>query len=379
MIIQPKAEAAAAHEGPAIDRDAAARAKAATQFEAILVRQLLAVMRNTAKSGGMATSSGASGQYLSMFDEAIADSIAESGGIGLSAMFAAGMGGGDGSEAAQALSSMGTTHSSLGASSGAVSMPTRPAIEPPSPALKGATARLAHSAYAMASRNGGQQWARAGTLTPQDLTSQIATPTADGAARFSVRDAAGFKDAYKCNLFALEAARRAGFQVPVVARAQGWGFPTSNTVTEDAADHALKDNWAEVVAPDEVSRITAMLERGEVGVLLTGGSDDGRHGHMAVVERIHSVKLGKDGQVDRIEFDGYEARVNGAEHLERRTWNRFGHGQDQGSARNGFGAIEILALRPARNAQSPEITSTYKPNASNLDASSSSPLRRPIP
>lgn len=373
MIVAPSSQLSAAEGSPAIDHDAAARTKAATQFEAILVRQLLAVMRNTAKSGGLGSSSGASGQYVSMFDEAVADSIAASGGIGLSQVFGASFGG-QSNATSQISAGLGTMHSATAGSGGLAAIPAK-TIEPPAPGLRGATAKLAQTAYAMAARNGGQQWSREGTLTPQDLTSQIATPAAEGTAHFSVRDAQGYRDAYKCNLFALEAARRAGFQVPLVARAHGWGFPTSNTVTEDAADHTLKDQWAEVVSPERVAQVTSMLERGEAGVLLTGGAEDGRHGHMAVVERIHSVKLGKDGQVERIEFDGYEARVNGAEHLLHRTWNRFGHGQDQGSARNGFGSIQILALRPAASPQKPEVTSSYKANASHLDVSSSSPRR----
>ena len=97
--------------------------------------------------------------------------------------------------------------------------------------------------------------------------------------------------------------------------------------------------------------------------MLTGSGSDGRNGHMALVERIHDVQLDARGEVQRIVFDGYEARVDGAQHLLRRTWNRRGNGDDSKQARNGFDAIELLALRRARTPESPEITLSARPNA----------------
>jgi Rod binding domain-containing protein len=354
-------------------KDARSRADVAQQFEAVLVRQLLAVMRSTAKTGGLGSSSGASGQYLAMMDESMADQVAAGGGIGLARMFVGAMGG----EADPPTVSPG-----LGVSfpqrNGTASAHAEQPLAPPPAGLMGATARLAQAAYHLAARDGGKQWAREGTLTPQDLSSPIATPADGGVARFSVLDAQGFRDNYKCNLYALEAARRAGFQVPLVARAQGWGFPTSNTITEDAADGQLRDGWADVVAPEHVQEVGRLLERGEAAVILSGGGDDGRHGHMAVVERIHSIKVGKDGRIQHIEFDGYEARVDGAQHLTRRSWNLYGHGQDERAARNGFGRIEMLTLRQARTGDPPEIPNNFRARASNLDSRLSSPAPRPI-
>lgn len=348
----------------------AARVEAARKFEAVLIRQLLSVMRSTAKSGGMMGSEGASGQYTSMFDEAIADKLAESGGIGLASHIVESLGGDPSSlhrtQPSQALPS---AASALGLRSTQGGLPLSasadaPGVAPPLPGLRGATARLAQAAYAISAPQGGKQWAREGTLTERDLASPLATATTGGVARFSVDDAQGFRDNYKCNLFAFEAARRAGFEVPVVARNRGWGFPTSGSVTEDAQDGALRGNWAEVVPSERIGEVQAALERGDLGLMLTGSGTDGRHGHMAVVERIHDVQLDEHGEVKRIVFDGYEARVDGAEHLVRRTWNRQGSGTDSKLARNGFGAIELLALHRAKNPQAPEITLSARPRAS---------------
>ena len=342
------------------------RVEAARQFEGLLIRQLLSAMRSTAKSGGMMGSEGASGQYMSMFDETIADKLAEGGGIGLARTLVESLGG-DPKSVDQVMPSEGAA---LSASQGGIALPTRPqpserSVTPPLPGLKGATARLAQAAYAISAPEGGKQWARTGTLTERDLASGLKTPTTDGVARFSVDDAQGFRDNYKCNLFAFESARRAGFAVPVVARDRGWGFPTSATVTQDVQDGSLRGNWAEVVPKERIGDVKDMLKIDRTFVnVLTGSGTDGRHGHMAVVERIHDVQVDEHGEVQRIEFDGYEARVDGAEHLTRRTWSLRGNASDEKLARNGFGAIELLALKRADNPQAPEITLSNRPRAS---------------
>lgn len=345
-----------------------AKLEAARKFEALLVQQLMQVMRSTAKSGGMMSSSGASGQYLSMFDEMVSEKIAEGGGFGLSGTLVQALGGEPGADAPLVTTSL--------QRGGAVS-PLLPGVHggvaPPLPSLEGATARLAHAAYALSARDGGRQWAKQGTLSPADLASQLEIQTADGgAARFNVLDAQGYQDSYKCNLFALEAARRAGFEVPVVARARGLGFPTSETVTDDAQDGSLRGDWAQVVSSAQMGELPDKLARGELAVMLTGSGTEGRHGHMAVVERIHHVELDRDGSVKRIEFDGYEARVDGAQHLMRRSWNRHGAGEDDPLARNGFGRIEILALKPAHSPEKPEVLVSSGARASLKDFSSSS-------
>lgn len=350
-----------------------AKLDAARKFEGLLVTQLLQVMRQTAKSGGMGSGDGASGQYLSMFDEVIAERMSEGGGIGLAATLGDALG-----VKVEGRSQLVTTSLQQGGLSGGGSngmgsgTNVSGGITPPLPTLQGATARLAQAAYGISARDGGKQWAKAGTLSPADLSSQLATPAADGTAHFNVLDAQGFTDEYKCNLFALEAARRAGFEVPVVARPRGWGFPTAETVTSDAQDGSMKGDWAEVVQPGQVKELAGKLERGELAVMLTGSGSEGRHGHMAVVERIHNVELDRDGSVKRIDFDGYEARADGAQHLVKRSWNRFGHGEDVPLARNGFDTIQLLALKPAATPEKPEVPLSSGARASLKDFSSRS-------
>jgi Rod binding domain-containing protein len=346
-IAPGQAEAKRRAEDPATK----ARIDAARKFEGILMQQLLQVMRNSAKSGGLGGSEGASGQYTSMFDDAIAEQMAEGGGIGLAGTLVEAMGGS--AEDLQGLS--GQLSSGLSASSGGLPMSASPSVAAPIASLRGATAKLAQAAYQISAPEGGKQWSREGTLTERALASKLETTTSGGVAHFAVKDAQGYKDAYKCNLFAFEAARRAGFEVPVVNREHGYGFPTSNTVTSDAADGSVKGGWAEVVPSSQIGELKNKLERGEAAVMLTGAGSEGRHGHMAVVERIHDVQLDEKGELSRIVFDGYEARADGAQHLERRTWNRLGHGTDDKLSRNGFGNIELLRLRPAQAAQAPEI------------------------
>jgi Rod binding domain-containing protein len=357
------------------DPENKARIDAARKFEGVLMQQLVQVMRNSAKSGGLGGSEGASGQYTSMFDDAIAEQMAAGGGIGLASSLIEAMGGEaeslnslpsrPGLPMGNAVAPQGLAPSALSASQGGL-RPSRD-VSPPLPGLAGATAKLAHAAYSISAPEGGKQWAREGTLTERDLASKIETQTTGGTARFAVKDAQGYRDAYKCNLFAFEAARRAGFEVPVINRDHGYGFPTSNNVTSDAQDGSLRGDWADVVPGSRIGELKGKLERGEVALMLSGSGSDGRHGHMAVVERIHDVQLDEKGEVQRIEFDGYEARADGAQHLTRRSWNRMGHGEDNKLARNGFGNIELLALRPAESAQAPEIrlSGAARPSRSN--------------
>jgi hypothetical protein len=189
-----------------------------------------------------------------------------------------------------------------------------------------------------------------------------------------VRDARGYQGYYKCNLFALELARRAGFSVPVIGRARGWGFPAPNRLARDAADGRLEGGWASVATGEDAAALDRDVRRGARAFALVGEATGERAGHMAVIERVHEVRYGDDGRVDRIVFSGWEARERGAQHLTRRTWNRVGHpGGTQ--ARNGFERIEILQLRQAAGA--PEVRLSTRAGVSELDRPSSPPEDHP--
>jgi hypothetical protein len=192
---------------------------------------------------------------------------------------------------------------------------------------------------------GGAQWAKDAALTSQELSSNLATEAPGGVARFNVRDANGYEGYNKCNLFAFELARRAGYAVPVVARLHGWGFPNSNTVTADAADdRSLRGDWGRVVTGASAADLDRAIVGEGRGFMLSGSASEGRSGHMAIIERVHAVEYGNDGELRSVDFDGWEARPDGADHLVRRRWNRYGQGSDRG-ARNGLQDIEIIELR----------------------------------
>jgi hypothetical protein len=211
------------------------------------------------------------------------------------------------------------------------------------------------------------QWGRAGRLTEADLASDFATEGPDGVAAFNVRDAAGFEDNYKCNLFAFEMARRAGFEVPLVGRTRGWGYMGPDGVTADANAGLLRGEWGEVVTGETAESLDSAIVRGDRAFMLTGSSVDGRSGHMGVVERVHEVDYDEQGRVQRVVFDGWEGRSRGAMHLTRRTWNRYGNpgGED---ARGGFDSIHIIALRRPQNGARPERPIHENANASVHDA-----------
>jgi Rod binding domain-containing protein len=362
------------HNGPAA-ADQRQIAQAATQFEGILIRQLLSVLRKTAPEGGLLGGDGSSGQmYLQMFDEALADNLAEAGGLGMRATLEQAFGGE--SPAGQ------TVHSTSG-SRGNLSIGL-PVEASGGEQLRGATGLLQQAAGTMIAPEVSQHWSRSGTLGPEDLASRIATPSGEGVAHFNVRDALGFQGYYKCNLFAFELARRAGYSVPVVGRERGWGFPGADTVARDAAaDQRVRGGWARVATGESAASLDASIARGDRAFMLSASSPGERPGHMAVIERIRSIQYGEDGRVRRIVFDGWEAKPSGARHLTRRTWNVIGN-EGGSQAHNGFDLIEILELhrpRPGTAVETP-ISRSVGPSQRDLfssDHPSSLTSERPIP
>ncbi len=309
-------------------------AEAAEQFEGLLMQQLWSIMRQTA--GGLGGGSGpGAGMYAHMMDQAVAGQLTRAGGLGLAAQLERGMTGATPSESAY---SMGE------------SFPLEPTRRAPlvlGPAtgqrVAGATSILQDTATSMLTPVSAPRWGRDGRLTRTELSSTFQTDAPNGVARFNVRDAAGFQGRYKCNLFAFEMVRRSGFQVPLMPRTRGWGYPHPDAVTADAADGRLRRDWGRVATGETATEIDSAIQEGERAFMLTGAGRDGHAGHMAVVERVHQVDYDAAGRIERVVFDGWEARVGGAQHLERRTWNRYGNpGGTQ--ARNGFSQIEVVEL-----------------------------------
>ena len=327
--------------------DAEIRA-AAKQFEGVMLSQLFSVMRQTMSPDGQGLFSGSGGEiYAEMMDKEMGDAMAESGGFGLADVLARAMG-------ASEKSGSSVTHTAM--------LPTLPPnlgpivdARPSSGAdLGGATGRLQQIADALLPESGvARQWGREGTLTEADLASRFQTVSERGAANFNVRDANGYRGSYKCNLFAMELVRRAGFQTPVQAVGRGWGYLTTSQLTEDASDGTVQGGWARVVSRASADAIDSSIVRGDSAFLVTSSGTEGHHGHMGVIERVHSITRDESGEISQIVFDGWEARQSGARHLERRTWNVKGHfgGND---VRGGLGRIEILELRTARPGEAPE-------------------------
>lgn len=321
-------------------------AKAARDLESLLVRQLLAALRKTVPNGGLVDAGNASGaQYLEMFDDALAETLASGGGLGMQESLQQALG----PEPADA---RGTVRAPL-VGAPAVGTATSTTVSA-AVSARGATGLLAKAAEAMTAPDVARRWSRDGTLGPEDLASSIATPVGEGVARFNVRDALGYQGYYKCNLFAFELARRAGYAVPVVGRGRGWGFPGADTVARDAAaDGQVRGNWARIATGQSASLLDDGIRRGDRAFLLTASSPGERPGHMAVVERIRSIEYGTSGEVRRIVFDGWEAKPSGARHLTGRTWNVIGN-EGGTQPHNGFDLIEILELQRPGSGSAPE-------------------------
>ena len=294
-------------------------------------------------------------------DDALADQLASSGGVGMAPLLERSFGG---TPEEPDLRTRMTAAERYGSLVGTVHRPSLPSYEAPR-YTTGATGRLQRAAQAIMDGGAAQRWSRDGRLTEQDLASDFATTHSDGTAHFNVHDAGGYEGHYKCNLFAFELARRAGFQVPVVGRYRGWGYPTPNDVTEEASSGRVQGDWARLATRDATGELASDVSSGRRGLLLTG-SAEGRAGHMAVVERVHEIERTADGSIRRIVFDGWEARSGGAQHLTRRTWNLRNH-PGGNLARNGFSQIEILELRTAEGAESQEIPVSGRAGRSILD------------
>ncbi|MFK7988968.1 MAG: rod-binding protein [Sandaracinaceae bacterium] len=336
-----------AAESAPTERDAEI-AQASRQFEALLLQQLVSVMRSTAGGEGGLFSSGAGSQmYAHLFDQSFADAMSAGGGVGIGSVLARSMGG-------RAYGVEGPQGMGLPIRPGVVPgvAPTGEVRPPSGTPLVGATSRLQAVAREMLGPTGlAPQWGRDGRLSRADLGSTFSTEGPDGVAHFNVADANGFQDRYKCNLFAFEMARRAGFQVPLIGRPRGWGFMGPNGVAHDAENGRLRADWGRIATGESAESLDASIVRGERAFVINANSTGDRRGHMGVIERVHSIDYDDQGRIRRIEFDGWEGRVQGAMHLTRRVWARP-EGRRADGTRGYFDRIDVIELRrPAAGAQ----------------------------
>jgi hypothetical protein len=362
----PLTAALAAHPAgldPAREREIRA---AARQLEGVFMTQLLSVMRSSAGENAMFSGTGAS-TWGALFDQHVGDAMAEAGGVGLAEVIATALGASPRSNAAPFPEML---PFEPGPSELGPVLPNRP---PSGADLSGATGDLQDAARAMLGDDGvAEQWGREGRLTEADLASGYASGEPGERAVFAVRDARGYEGYYKCNLFALELARRAGFEVPLIARHHGWGYPGPTALAEDAADGRLRADWARVATSASSESLDSAISSGRSAFVLVGSAHDGHRGHMGVVERVHSIERDASGAITSITFDGWEGRSAGATHLERRTWAVAGHRADAAPdgtrGRGGLGRIEILELRRPEPGEALERPLHSSPAASVLDA-----------
>lgn len=307
---------------------------AAKQFEGVLMTQLLEVLWKTTPE----LQKGAGSMYQSMFQGEFAQHLVAGGGIGLADMISKALGAEPEPGERGALS---TRH---------VQDKLTTLLPPSSPRTAsdgkhtGVMVDVARAAGGMVEQSGGH-WAKSGTLTPEDYGTLGANELAGERARRTVENANGYRGYYKCNLFALEVARRAGLAVPEDARTGTLQLSSSNRLTQDASDGSLESGWAKVATGASPAVMQDALRAGEAAFLLVGSGRGDRHGHMAVIEQPHSIDYDEAGQIRSISFEGWEAQADGAKHLTQRTWNRFGEKGGPG-ARNNLERIEIIQLAP---------------------------------
>ncbi|MEM9860627.1 MAG: hypothetical protein AAF938_03325 [Myxococcota bacterium] len=323
---------------------------AAEQFEALLLRQLWQAMRKTVGGAGFGGGSGAgAGTYMHFLDDAVATQLTSAGGIGLRSVLV-------GEEVS---ARPGAELAPSGPRAHAEVQRRAPVEIGPLTGVRrpGATGALQRAARDLLNGPSAQRFGRDGRLTAGELSSRFSTVLPSGErAAFNVHDAAGFEGEYKCNLFAFELGRRAGFQTPVQGRRRGWGYPSPDAVAADAADGRLRRDWGRVATGESAEALAADADAGQRAFMLAGAGSEGHAGHMAVVERVHAIRYDEHGEIAQIEFDGWEARSRGARHLSRRTWNRVGT-RGGNDARSGLSRIEIIELLTPRGG-SPEMPLT---------------------
>jgi flagellar protein FlgJ len=340
---------------------------AARQFEAILTRQILRTMRNTIDVvRGERGATGAS-TYVEMMDDAIADGMARSGGLGLAPTIAHAIDPRISADSATAAQEQGPVGLLGPAPEARERTPQASVPLPPIAGGRGLGARVRAVAGAMLADRP-DAWGQAGTLDHTHLQSGgIAVPVADGAARFSVSDAAGYRGSYKCNLFALELLRRAGAAVPVVPRGRGVGFPSASGLADRARAGRLPSEWGRVVSSSSAGDLDAHLQGGGTILIAGAAADAERHGHVAVADRIHRVEHDADGRLTLIEYSGWEARPDRARYG-RRTWRTVDGPRARGDVRGGLSHIQLVSPRAAHAGEEGGILVGRARRASSRDA-----------
>ncbi|MDD5308891.1 MAG: rod-binding protein [Deltaproteobacteria bacterium] len=330
------------------------KADAAAAFEALLLKQLLGAMSKTVGQGGL-LGGGLEGQmYGDMFTSAIAEQASGSG-LGLSEMIREALGVQDRgrSPAAQPVNRLRGLGHYRAATTGTDDPPSNP--------------YLARVASEWLAGGASERWGKAGALTDGDLSADVRTRAADGGvAAFNVKDAKGYEGDYKCNLFALEMVRRAGYMVPLRAREHGWGYPGADTVAKLASEAKVGD-WANVRSQASAAELDAGALSGQPYVLASSASGDAM-GHMAVADRIHAIARDASGRIASIEYSGWEAGGSRAAYG-RHVWRVYGV---PGEGRGGLDEIAVIEPFRAGGREPYRAVDDSLPGASILDGQAAS-------
>lgn len=324
--------------------------EAAGALEALLFKQLMKNMTESVGKSGLFGDGFQADMYQDMYASTIAEQASGSG-LGVSSMIERALGVEDRESVSKS-----TSLSGIAGAVGAYRAVAQKTEAPP------ANVPLYKVVTSFVDDAGAARWGKDGTLTTGDLGANLTTSEADGVAAFNVNDASGYQGFPKCNLFAFETVRRSGHTVPVVGRSHGWGYMGADAAT-NLASQGKVDSWAAVRTHDTKEQLDGAAYAGVPLLLASSGSGD-KVGHMAVADRIHSVKRNGEGEIVALEYSGWEATTNGASYG-RRMWRTEGV---QGNGRGGLGRIEIM--EPHQNDGSKEVYVTVggnRPGASVLD------------
>jgi Rod binding domain-containing protein len=302
---------------------------AAKAFEALMLKQLMKSMTDTVGKSGVFGGGFESDMYSDMFASAVAEQAAGSG-TGLSDMIMQAMGVDERSKGQ--LQSIGK--SAMHALSSYRAQVTGDTEIPNNSSLAGMVDNWLKNSDPT-------HWGKDGALTTSDLGADVATETKNGVAHFNVLDAMGYKGYPKCNLFAFEMLRRAGYTVPVRARSHGWGYPGADSTAKLSAKGET-GNWGQVRTGDSPEALDRTALSG-VPLLLSSSAPDEKAGHMAVADRIHRIERNSEGNIAVIEYSGWESGGKKASYG-RRVWRVEGI---SGQGRGGLDRIEVLQPQPA--------------------------------
>lgn len=323
--------------------------QAAQAFEAVLVRQMFKTMSSSIGKSGLFGRGFEQQLYQDMFSSAIADA-ASSSGLGMADMLEKAMDpDGAGRDSSRPVIDMLRgleTYRGSGNASG----------------LTPSNTHLAAVFNGLVTNGSEQRWSPEGELSNRDLAADLVTEVDAGTAVFNVKDANGYQGHPKCNLFAFEMLRRAGFKVPIRARQRGWGYPGADSVTRMVGKGKV-EGWARVSTGVKGEELDKKALAGQP-YLLTSSAPGSKAGHMAVADQIHSIQRNESGEITKIEYSGWDAGNKGSQYG-RKTWHLD---SVSGSGRGGLDQIEILEPIFTGHQGQFEPIGSQKPGASVLDS-----------